>query len=228
MGIYKSVGAIVAGRFKARYGLDFTRVHPRCSSYEIKFKTGDTLGATSAAAGSSMRWLSYNTATTGKNALEIKLTQTGILASGQSSRGLYVNVNNESTTNVDGEITAGEFKVRSSSSDTASVKGIHVSIDAKGYDVALARGIEISIDAGELTHGGYTTVEGIRIANNSSGSQTRAIGLSFSGPRAMSAHIAFGTTQAAGTTTEGDFWYDAGSNVLKFYNGSNVKTITTN
>ncbi len=226
MGIYKSVGAIVSGRFKARYGLDFTRVHPRCSSYEIKFKTGDTLGATSAAAGTSMRWLSYNTAVTGKNALEIKLNQSGILATQNTSRALYVNINNTSTTNLVGELVAGEFKVRSSSSDSPDIKGLHVCIDAKGYDVALGRGIEVSIDAGEAAHGGYTTVEGVRIANNSSGTQTRCVGLSFSGPRAMHAHIAFGSVQAIKTTTEGDFWYDVGNHRLEFYNGSNVKYLT--
>ncbi len=42
-------------------------------------------------------------------------------------------------------------------------------------------------------------------------------------------HIRFGTAHTpAGTTTEGDFWYDPANNVLKFYNGSAEKTISTN
>jgi len=175
-----------AGRGKGNYflprtGLDFSKV--RSSLPEIKFKTGDTLGATSIVAGTSMRWLSYNTAITGKNALEIKLVQSGILGAGQSSRGLYVNVNNESASAISGELTAGEFKVRSSDSDSPSVKGIHVCVDAKSNLITLARGIEISIDAGEHVHGNFGTVQGLRIAANWSGAiNTNATGIIIEGP----------------------------------------------
>lgn len=184
-----------AGRAKGDYfmpraGLDFS--HVRSSDPEIKFKTGDTLGATSIAAGTSNRLLSYNTAVTGKNALELKLTQTGILAVQNTSRGLYVNVNNESASAIAGELVAGEFKVRSSSSDSPDVKGIHVCIDAKGNLITLGRGIEISIDAGERVHGSFDVVQGLRVAANWSGSiVTRADAIAIEGPATWTNGINF-------------------------------------
>lgn len=191
MGYFR--GRAAGNYFRPSQCLDFTKV--RLATREIKFKTGDLLGATSRVAGSSIRWLSYNTATTGKNALEIKLEQSGILASGQSSRGLYVNINNESASAIAGELTAGEFKVRSNDSDSPSVKGIHVSIDAKANLITLARGIEISIDAGEHVHGNFGTVQGLRIAANWSGAiNTAAIGAIIEGPAKWDKGIDFAGT----------------------------------
>lgn len=185
MGYFR--GRAAGNYFRPSQCLDFTKT--RLATREIKFKTGDVLGATSRVAGTSIRWLSYNTATTGKNALEIKLEQSGILAAGQSSRGLYVNINNVSGSAISGELTAGEFKVRSSSSNTASVKGIHVSIDAKLKTITLARGIEISIDGG--AGGALTTVQGLRVAANWSATVGTGTAIQINGPAAWTYDIEF-------------------------------------
>jgi hypothetical protein len=119
-----------------------------------------------------------NTSTSGRNAWQVDARVSGACTG--SSRAGYFHVTNTNATAITGELTGLEAKVRSTSSNTTSAKGIHVSLDAKTKTITTGRGVEISLDAS--AGGGITTAEGLRIAHNSSGSHTTIDGLKIEGP----------------------------------------------
>lgn len=160
------------------------------------------------------------TGTSGFNLIEVDYDVEGIVT--DSARGIYSHVTNRSDTAIIGELTAGEFKVRSQDSDTTSVKGIHVSIDAKANTITTGRGIEISIDAGESEHGGITTAQGLRVAHNSSGTHTTIQGIIVEGPGTWTDGIAL-----AGTFTDGiDMSSGTATTDIKLQNGETIYNST--
>ena len=149
------------------------------------------------------------TGTSGYNLIEVDYDVEGIVTG--SARGIYSHVTNRSDTAITGELTGGEFKVRSQDSDTTSVKGIHVSIDAKANTITTGRGIEISIDAGEAEHGGITTAQGLRVAHNSSGAHDTITGIVIEGPGTWTDGIDFAGTfdkpiDMSGLTCGSEMW----------------------
>lgn len=166
------------------------------------------------------------TGTSGFNLIEVDYDVEGIVTN--SARGIYSHVTNRSDTAITGELTGGEFKVRSQDSNTTSVKGIHVSIDAKANTITTGRGIEISIDDGDevspgvYEHGEITTAQGLRVAHNSSGAHTTIQGIIVEGPGTWTDGIAL-----AGTFTDGiDFSAGSCTTDIKLQNGETIYNST--
>jgi len=178
---------LVSGRYRLTRGIDFRLSEPKCDLEEIVFKNGATFGATATASSTKLELTSDNTTTTAKNHLEMDCGVSGAVTG--SERGIYVHLTNESTSAITGELTAGEFKVRSTSSNTTSIKGMHISCDAKTKTVGTMRGIEISIDGS--AGGIITTLHGLRIAANWSASVTTGTALLIDGPAAWTYDIMF-------------------------------------
>lgn len=141
------------------------------------------------------------TGTSGYNLIEVNYDVEGIVTN--SARGIYSHVTNRSDTAITGELTGGEFKVRSQDSNTTSVKGIHVSIDAKTKTITTARGIEISIDG--QAGGAITTLHALRIAANWSAAVTTSYAIIIEGPATWGTGIYFAgaNTYAMGFKTAG-------------------------
>ena len=186
MAILKSSG-IVSGRYRLTRGLDFVLSEPKCDNEEIRFKNGATFGCTAVASSTKIELTSNNTTTTAKNHMEFDCGVSGVVTG--SERGIYVHLSNESTTAITGELTAGEFKVRSSSSDTTSIKGMHISCDTKTHTTTTMRGIEISIDGS--AGGVITTLQGLRIAANWSATVTTGTAIQINGPATWTYDIEF-------------------------------------
>ena len=180
-------GTVVSGRYRLTRGFDFALAEAKCTDEEIRFKNGATFGCTAVASSTKIELTSNNTTTTAKNHLELDCGVSGAVTS--SERGIYVHLSNESSSAITGELTAGEFKVRSSSSNTSSIKGMHISCDAKLKTVTTMRGIEISIDGG--AGGLITTLQGLRVAANWSCTVTTGTAIQINGPAAWTYDIEF-------------------------------------
>jgi len=155
------------------------------------------------------------------NGVEVTLTQDdNVVLTGQL-RAAYLTVTSGAA--ACSEMKALECKVRATGANISDAKVIGLSLDCKTKTIATGRGIEVSIDG--QAGGAFTAVQGIRIANNSSSSNTEVIGLEIGGPAAFDAHIRFGIVQALETAVEGDLWWDHAQTRFEYYDGSGVKYI---